>query len=114
MAHLGKVAVWERADGGVSITYFDMRDMLPGESEDDFIERMSTKHGKQPLLQGATRTILDKSDIPSDINRDEWSLKNGKVTVDSVKVAKKQAKEAKKQAVFIKLGLTEDEFKSLK
>src|SRR3990167_7750108 len=97
--HLDRAEVWERQDGGVSITYFDTRDMLPGESEDDFIERMSAKH--KPI--GATRTLVQKSDIPIDRSqRNEWSFKNGKVEVDPAKVAVKQAKEAQKQAVFTK------------
>src|SRR3990167_8890914 len=109
--YLDRAAVWERPDGGISITYFDTRDMLLGESEDDFIERMSTKH--KPI--GAIRTLVQKADIPiDDSQRNEWSLKNGKVEVDQQKVAAKQAKEAQKQAVFMKLGITEDEFKKLK
>ena|SRR3990167_1827152 len=111
--YLDRAAVWERTDGGISITYFDTRDMLPGESEDDFIERMSQKHGAS--MPGAVRSIIQKSDVPSDRSqRNEWALKNKKVEVDPVKVAAKQAQEAQKQAVFTKLGISEDEFKKLR
>lgn len=115
MAHLDKVAVWQRTDGGVSITHFDTRDMLPGEMEDGFISRTLAKHGTADHLSGITPVVILKSDIPQDrSDRNEWSLKNGKVIVDPAKVASKQAKEAKRRAILTKIGITEEEFKEIK
>jgi hypothetical protein len=63
MAHLDRVAVWDRPEmvidgdtfpAGVSITYFDTRDMLEGESEYDFFSRLISKHAKSPRLVGVT------------------------------------------------------------
>ena len=116
--HLSKVAVWERSDGGVSITYFDRRDMerYGFVDEDQFIawyiQRISGNH------LGATPSIIDKKDVEEDSeNRDCWSLVEGKVKVDVSKVQEKESailqKEANRQAILDKLGITKEEANEL-
>ena len=116
MAHLNKVIVWQRPDGGVSITYLDDRDKLLGESDGDFTARMSSK--LQPSFSGVTPTVIEKKDIPNKRdNRNEWSLKSNKVEVDQAKVKfKEDAKKAKddaREAVLSKLGITKDELSKI-
>ena len=118
MAHLDRVAIWARADGGVSVTYFDDRDRLKGESDDDLIARISAKHGTSPMLTGAVRTVHNKTDIPADTtHQDCWTVTGSKVEVDSVKLQAKQAakaaKQAKQGAVLSKLKISAAELKDL-
>lgn len=108
---INKVGVWDEINGVCHITHFNSADMLPGETEDDFIARYTARLKLSPTYAHLNCTLIDKKDIPkTKENRNEWSLKNGKVEVDPVKVAAKEAKEAERQAVFTKLGVTEDEF----
>ena len=58
MAHLGKIIVWDRVDGLTSTTYVDDRDRLPGETDDELIERIAKKHGQSEILQGAVRRVV--------------------------------------------------------
>lgn len=110
MAHLNKKIIWERPDGGISITHLDDRDKLPGESDDDFIARYALKLNISP-----NKTVVDSSDIPTDKSqRNEWSLKNKKVEVDQAKVVAKQAKEAEINAIYSKIGLTKEEFEKIR
>lgn len=111
---LEKVAIWQRLDGGVSITYFDQRDMQKYgfTDEDAFIvwqvNRLKPSFGVDP-------TIATKADIPPDSpDRDCWEFKGGKVKIDAQKKAAKQAKEAEKDTIFAKLGITADEFRKIR
>ena len=115
MSHLNRVAVWERTDGGISITHFDNRDMRQGETEDDFITRFTDRLKLEPVFGSSTMSLISASDIPTDRSeRNEWSFIAGKVKVDPAKVAAKQAKEAERQAIFARIGVTEDEFRKIK
>lgn len=110
---LDKSAVWERSDGGISILTFDTRDMKEGETEDQFTTRMIAKH--QANFGSVAPQFVSKSNIPTDkTNRNEWSLKNGKVEVDPVKLAAKAAKEAEKEAVLSKLKISKEELEKLR
>lgn len=116
MARLDKILVWQRQDGGVSITHLDDRDMIDGETEDDFIARYTQK--LQPSFPGITPSLVNASEVPSERTyRNEWSLKNGKVEVDPVKVQAKADKEAekqnKRQAILSKLKISEEELADL-
>lgn len=118
MAHTDKVIIWERADGGVSVTYLDDRDMLQGETEDAFITRMADKHGAAPLLSGAVRTTLSSQEVPADrTHQDCWKVTGGKVQVDAAKLQAKldakAAKQAKQDAVLSKLKISTAELKDL-
>lgn len=118
MAKLDRVAVWNRADGGVSITHFDTLDMLEGETEDLFIERVLAKHSNAPQLQGVTPTLISSSEIPATkTNRNEWAFKSGKVVVDSAKLQAKLdkavEKKAKRDAVLAKLKITEEDLANI-
>lgn len=118
MAHLNKVAIWERADGGVSITYFDDRDMAKYgfTDEDQFIAMMVAK--LRPDFD-ADPTLINKSDIPVDKkDREHWSLKNNKVEADQVKKQAKESakaqKESEKAAILAKLKISKEEFEKIK
>lgn len=107
MAKLNRVAIWHRVDGGVSITNFDDIDMLPGESEDEFIRRTCLKHGQAPQLKGVIPVIVPDSEIPTDKTyRDEWTFKDGKIVLDAVKVKKRTDKELNSQSAFAKVAAT--------
>lgn len=96
MGYLDRVGVWERQDGGLSITYFHRKDMLPGETEDQFIARYTARLKNDVMFGQAKLSIVLKANIPvKDSQRNEWSLKAGKVEVDPVKV---QAKALRKGA----------------
>lgn len=93
MTQLKKVAVWKRQDGGISITYFDDRDKLVGESDDDFVKRYCERLKKNPMFQGVEPEFSEKKDIPTDRSeRDHWCFKNGKFEVDQIKAAAARAK----------------------
>ena len=118
MEYLSRVGVWERVDGGVSITYFASKDMLPGETEDEFLTRQTDKLKDDDLFKSATLNLILKSDVPVDrVNRNEWSLKSGKVEVDPIKVqAKADAlaqKELDRQKVLDKLKITKEDLDKL-
>lgn len=108
---MDKKLVWERPDGGVSITHLDVRDKLSGESDDDFIIRYSEKLKLSPQFSSSVLSVVDGDKIPSDrSNRNEWSLKGGKVEVDPIKVKAKKDKEDEQLAVYSKMGVTKEEF----
>lgn len=89
---MAKVKVFKRKDGKVSIIKFNFSMKNDGESDEDFIERVTAVHRQRQLYSGAEEYVLDESDIPSDrATRDGWNLKNGKIEVDLVKVAEKEA-----------------------
>ena len=115
MAKLDKVAVWERPDGGISITHFGSEDKRANETDDEFITRHTNRLKLDPAFASYTMTIIPSSDIPTDrANRNEWSLKSGKVIVDPVKVQAKQDAQAEKDAVLAKLKISKEEFDILK
>lgn len=100
MAKINRVAVWHRKDGGVSITSFDTEDLLPGETEDQLIERICQKHSRAPQLLGVTPIVIPESDVPSDKSqRNDWTLKNGKIVLDEAKVKIRTDAELKKKKV---------------
>lgn len=111
---INKVAVWERKDGGVSITHFDTRDMREGETEDQFIVRRTEKLKLDPTYGESKLSLILKTDIPSDrTSRDFWSLKANKVQVDQAKVQAKEARKSAKAAVLAKLNISEAELDKL-
>lgn len=119
MPHLNKVIAWERQDGGVSITHLHSNDMLPGESEDDFITRYSNRLKLDPLFGNSVMSVVLRTDVPNkDENRYAWSVKNGKVEVDTVKVQQredlKNQKKAESDALISKLGIEKADLKVLK
>lgn len=116
--YLNRVGVVKRPDGGISITRFAVEDMKKYNftDEDGFMTWYMNR-----IFPGVPFQVISENDIPKNPDgqwdknqRNEWSLIAGKVQVDPVKVAVKQAKEAQKQAVLNKLGLTKDEFEKLK
>ena len=112
MGHLNRKAVWDLPT--IHITHFHTDDMLPGETEDEFIDRYILKMKLNPVYSGLTPELVSDADIPSDKSqRNEWSLKNGKVEVDQAKVQAKEAKKAEKDAVLAKLKISEEELDHL-
>lgn len=112
MAHLDKKLVWQRADGGVSITHLDSADKLEGETDDEFVARYTDR--LKPVF-GVDPIVVDKNDLPKNRdNRNEWSLNGKKIEVDQTKVDAKEAKEAEKQAVLDKIGITAEELGKIK
>lgn len=116
--YMSRVAVRERLDGGISITRFGLADMKTynKSTEDEFIDFYMNFR-----FPGESFKLILESDIPKDQNgqwdksqRNEWSLKGDKVEVDPVKVAVRQARQNERQAIFNKMGITEEEFKKLK
>lgn len=119
MSKLTRVGVWEHPDTSVSITHFDSRDIRSGETEDVFIQRHTDRLKLDPNFANATLSIILASDIPVDRSqRVDWSIKSGKVVVDSIKTAVRQAaKDAatnKKTALLGKLKIDEADFQTLK
>lgn len=114
MAHLTRVAVWN--DPSCSITYFDTRDMVKyGYAVEDEFIAWYTNRLKQGTMSGFDYTLVESINIPSDRSqRGEWSLIDGKVKVDPVKVAQKEAKRAEVEAVLGKLKISSVEFDKLK
>lgn len=111
---LDKVLVWQRLDGGVSVTHLDDRDKLQNESDDQFIQRYSDKLKQDPLLSGSTLNVISSSDVPVDkTNRKHWSLIGIEVKVDETKVQAEEdfiaQKEADKQIILNRLGITKEE-----
>lgn len=116
MALLDRVAVWQRADGGISITYVDDADRGEGESDDDLFNRMVAKHGQSGLLVGLTPTIIARDKIKPH-SKDTRGLINGEVVDDPVKVQVKRdaksEKESKQDAALSKLKITKAELQGL-
>ena len=82
-------------------------------STDADLQKVADKAG----LTGSFESITD-ADIPvSREDRDSWEVQGGKVKVNAVKKAakdaEKQAKKDAKNATLIKLGITEEELKDL-
>ncbi|MBX4189776.1 hypothetical protein KW791_00540 [Candidatus Parcubacteria bacterium] len=114
MPHLDRVIVWNRPDGGVSVTHLHSDDMLPGESEDDFIARFTLKiKSKNPELGKSVELVKQKIDLPDSSKQDEWSVNGDKVEVDPAKTQTKIDKEAEKAAIFQKLGVSKEEFQAV-
>lgn len=112
MAYLNKVAVWQRSDGGVSITYVDERDRLPGESDDELFNRMVAKHGKSEQLSGLTYSVIAKDKVKPHSKKTRGFI-NGEIIDDPAKVAAIDSKKQNKQAILSKLKITESELKDL-
>lgn len=115
ITYLNRVAVHDVTN---SITRFSKPDMeyYGFTNEDDFIAWYMNLR-----FQGVSFTLISESDIPLDANgkwdrseRYAWSVKDGKIIIDPVKKAKKQAEENQRQAVFNKLGISKDEFGLIK
>lgn len=102
---MAKVKVWNRLDGGVSITHFDFSKKDPGETDDEFIERKSVRLRLDESLQGATETIQDDSELPArDDNRNKWRVNpSGKIFIDSKIELPKEALLRKKNSAKAKL-----------
>lgn len=115
MAHLSKIGAWDDIDGLMHITHFDDRDILPGQTEDEFIAQRILKLKQNPKFKDLNCMVISRSEMPSDTSsRLQWSLRNGKIIVDPVKVAQRQAFLVQKQAIFSRIGITEEEFKLLR
>lgn len=112
---MAKIKVWERVDGGISISGpYDCSKKNAGETDEQYVDRISSKLRDLPHLKGAQEHIIDDDKIPKErTNRNEWGYKNGKVEVDQTKLQAKLDKEAeklaKKNSIKQKLGLTDDE-----
>ena len=115
-APIDKVAVWEHADGQISVTHFDSQDKMHGESDEEFIVRHTERLKKDPLFGSSTLAIIPSSNIPADRkNRSEWSLRGNKVEVDQQKVAAKEAAKAARESKIKQLfKMTPQEFEEAK
>lgn len=114
MGHLNKKLVWERVDGGISITHLDERDKLEGETDEAFITRYTERLKLNPLYGSSVLSVIEDKDIPKDRSeRNEWSVKNGKVEVDQVKVKAKKDREDAAKEVLTKLGITKEELEKV-
>lgn len=114
MAHLSRVAVWN--DPSCSITYFDTRDMVKYDYvvEDDFIV-WYTNRLKQGAMNGFDFALIESVDVPTDRSqRGEWSLIDGKVKIDPVKVAHKEAKKDQVDVILGKLKISSADLDALK
>ena len=84
--------VWERADGGISITAASPKQQLPGESEQVFLDRIAAvTRSKHPGLKDAPRLENCPADkLPHPRVRDCWrNDSTGKIQVD-MPLARKQ------------------------
>lgn len=80
---MAKVKVWERQDGGISVTPFNFSIKPDGMTDEDFIEEHSRKLRLRSELQGAKEYIMEDSDLPlRDENRNKWRIRAGKVVID--------------------------------
>lgn len=113
MPHLDKVIVWNRPDGGVSVTHLHSDDMLPGESEDDFIARFTLKLKNNSVLGKSVDILKERSDLPDSSRQDEWSVNGDKVEIDPAKTQAKIDKEADRIAIFEKLGVSKEELQAV-
>jgi len=113
--YLDKKLVWQRLDGGVSVTHLHEDDMREGESEDQFIERYTQR--LIPAFDGVIPVVMNKTDIPSDrADRNKWRVQGGKVKVDKTMVTSSELKKENKDKAKLKLkslGLSDDEIKGI-
>jgi hypothetical protein len=116
---MDKVKIWNRTDGEVSVTHFNEKDRLSGESDDAMIERISIKLRSIEPLIGAEEIMLTLSDLPNDKkDRMKWRLKadKSKVIVDNSVVTEEEEKKAKKDKAkqeLKDLGLTDDAIEAI-
>jgi len=116
ITYLDKVAVRQTGEN-ISITRFSVNDMQKyGYSDEDLFIAWYM----ELRFPGEAFTVIDETNIPKDQNgnwdkaqRKEWSLINGKVEVDPVKVKKKNEKLQNRQAVLAKLKISETELADL-
>lgn len=118
MALINKKIVWQRPDGGISITNLNDLDLLPNETEDQMAERFKNKLKNLTHLNGSVVSIHKDLEIPQDkTHRDCWVLNGKKIEADPVKVQLKmdliEQKETDKQMILNKLGITEEEHEVL-
>ena len=117
ITYFNRVAVRD-VNSGVSITRFSEQDRLHYNQpdEDSFIAFYMNLR-----FPGEAYTVISEDDIPKDQNgkwdksqREHWSLKNKKVEVDQAKVSAKEAKEAEKDAIYAKMGVTKEEYEKIR
>jgi len=112
---MAKVKVFERPDGHIEVFHFNLRLKNPGESDDDFINRVMSKLKRdRPDYLTYTEHDKDSDDVPNDRkDRDKWRLKpSGKVEVDNSIETDKEKKDKSRKDAKTKLkalGLTDEE-----
>lgn len=103
-----KSIVWQRADGGMSITSYDEKD-----DYDKIIEKHITSNSGTIL--GITDGIIEKPATRE--HRDCWKLNGSKIEVDQVKLNEKLSKAEeklnKRSVILSKLKISEEELKEI-
>src|SRR3990167_812440 len=103
-----KSIVWQRLDGGTSITYYDSED-----NYDLIIQKHITSVGGTILkvVDGVIKKPASRE------HRNEWKLNGDKIEVDQAKLDLKLFKESEKlnrrSATLSKLKISEDELKDI-
>jgi len=77
-----KVIMWKKPDGTLSMVHPAPNGQGQGESESDWLDRVAAKSKPDPA---ATRTDIEKTDLPSRYFRASWGEASGLPAVDMPK-----------------------------
>ena len=75
-----KRIVYQREDGGVTVLTPAESFRLKGESDNDFLLRVSLKD--VPLESRSSARVIDVTDLPDRAKRKTWKLRNGKLEAE--------------------------------
>lgn len=114
---MAKIIVFKRSDGSVTrripARKEDVSKVYPevlSMTDDQYLEYVKNHN----IPSDATDImVIEESEQPSFEHRDCWTINNGKIEVRQDKVAEKENRKSRRNAILLKLKLTEEEFKEL-
>lgn len=81
---MNKVIVWQKPDGSIAITYPVYSTQLPGETEDDFLDRIATQAQEVGYIR---KPNVQEASLPQDHEFfDQWRMPGGAVIEDATEV----------------------------
>lgn len=105
MPFIEKVRVWRNPDGSVQVTRFEMKELRPGETEDQLIERsVATLKRDFPIYQTLDFHDKREPDLPNKKDRQRWRIKqNGDFFIDKDVELPSEAREKIIKSAKVKL-----------